>query len=366
MKALKKLLKAGKNVGEQENAFVAEHRVSNKFRFSKTFEVEDFNGLLFCQLVTVENGARKVISYWTNRDSYQSDAAPFKAALGDAEVMDGGWHSEIKTKNVPLWRRVSILSAILFITTVLGFWKTMSDQFDEWFEPPALEVFSGQQGPFQIVVNQDAEVSVLFRNQSISTRAIVGDIHCFLVDGTRSRPVFQNLQIVALEKGEKMTQNVPLNVPKAGGYILRTEATIKAGKFRMKRTQTNDFQIQVWPEFAFERAKVLQLNSNKCRIAVELISGTGSTNQLKCEALLTDDQDSGFETAGPAQGIPEVYRDPISKSAEIDWLAQPPGPFLTRKFVLYMNSELPKTAAEWTNLIDRIHFQASKYSPQNQ
>jgi hypothetical protein len=354
MKTLSKFFEAG----EQNNLYVAEHRVLKTFRFRKTFEAGDFKGLLFCQLVTEDSGERKVVSYWKNRDSYRAYAEPFKAALGHVEVLGGALHCEIKAKSVPLWRRVSILSVILFITTVLGFWKTMNDQFDEWFEPPELNVFSEQQGPFWIAVNQDAELPLLFRNKSMSTRTTVGDVRYILADGTTNQILFENPQIVALEKGEKITQKVRLKVSKAGIYVLKAEATIKTGKFRMKKTQTNDFPIKVWPEFAFERAKVLKVSSNRCSIAINLISGTSSTNRLRCEARLTNYQGACFENVLPTTDL-DKYCDADSMTTEIDWFTQSIGQFQTRTFTLYLYSELPKISAEWTNLIDRIEFKPS-------
>src|SRR5581483_391643 len=312
----RKLNKAAKAASKQENTFVVEHGVSKAFQFAPDFKIDKFNGLIFCQLIAGDGCGRKVVSYWKSRDGYHAAAGPFRAALGsNAEMTAAGLHCATRTGREPLHRRISILPVILFITTVLGFWKTMNDQYNEWFEPPQLEIFAERDEPFRIAVGDDASVNLFLRNESISTKALVKVVKCFLSDGVTNWSAFKSTRIAAVEKGEKLTQRVPLTFPKAGGYVLRAEALVKTGKFMPLRTTTNYFQIQVWPVFGFDPPKILTLTSNHCQIATPLISGLGSTNQVKCEALLRNNQGVCFENVTPSADDPIPTCDTEAKIA---------------------------------------------------
>jgi hypothetical protein len=252
-----------------------------------------------------------------------------------------------------------LLSGILFITTVLGFWKTINDQFYEWFDAPQAAVASDQRGPFRIAANENGNVEFFIKNQSISTRSLVKEVRCYLDDGQTNRQVFSSIGVVSLEKGEKTTQRIPLKISEPGKYVLRAEAIIKTGKFRASRTHTNEFQIQVWPDFAFEAPTVLQCSSNKCRLFVNFISGTGSTNQLQCDALLTNYQNTCFERISPTEKDAEMFCDPESKRADAQWMTPYMSPFQVRTFILYLRSDTPKSRIEWTNLAGRIELHSA-------
>jgi hypothetical protein len=360
MKADQQLDKAARVAAERDNAYLAEHRVSKGFQFDPGFKVKAFPGLLYCQLIRESGGARKVISCWRNRDSYKAEAEPFTAALGDARALTEGFHCAFRGSSIPPWKRVSILSVILFITAVVGFRKMMGDEWNDWFEPSELEISSEEQDTLRTVVNDPLGVQLHFRNRSLSTLAVLKEVHCFLDDGKTNWQVFANKQQIPVPKGEKTSQKFSITAPRPGRYTLRAEASGKTGRLRSTRINTNSFNLDVWADIEFKSAKILGFSSNKCQIAVDLFAGRASTNQVRCEASLTEYDTTCFEMVGPTTMEPDRYCDAASKQAEIDWQARPMSAFQVQPFVLVLHSESSKAAPEWTNLVRRIDFQVAR------
>jgi hypothetical protein len=348
--------------------YLVAHEVEPQFNFPPDFKIENFRGLFYCQQIVDANGANtRVISCWANQANFLMHRNKFLTAIrahGRAAEW-GGLHRELKTEKVSTFKKISVMSAVLAVTTLLGAYGTFRNQYEEWFAQPETALFANSfEDEINLPIAARENVQFTIKNVSKWSPASVQFTKFEVLDAGRKTATdvsvvgAVNTNFPSLAIGASQDILIPLKASRKGDYVLGIETSTKAGEFIPLKSQRRELKLHIWPNREFLPAQNIRPLGTKCIVDFPLSNGIPYAQGLACEALLTRMRGVVFRSASPSDGDPIMDSSPHpgNEVAVISWKTKGLSPMENPTMSLFLESDTNIPASTWTNIVQQIHL----------
>jgi hypothetical protein len=210
-------------------------------------DLAQYPGLLLLHMVQGSGEARRVLTYWVGQEQFDYAGGQLAGKIGARGQSLVGSVVDARFQTVPFWRKVSAYTLLLAVVGFLSSIKLLADQFDWLFSRPDLVII----GPADGVINAVERVASVETISLSSPLAIAqSDVHVAayqqISGNTDVTSPISDQTIPNLGAGTSYPLRLPLMLSKTGSYMLRVDATAKAGQLWPREKKQFLIPIKVW------------------------------------------------------------------------------------------------------------------------
>jgi hypothetical protein len=262
--------------------YVIVHRLHDQDQLPIDFELRQYQGLLFCNLIREKNTSC-LISYWREERLFCLNSNAFIKSTGAEELaQSAGYLTRHLGDKRRWWRSPAVWTAIVTVSAIVGAFAALWQQGEQLLETPDASVEFADDNPVDVLTGEVSRYKYSFTNQerftSIATTVTASVDALGRTGGARHFDRTSKID-AGTSKAFAFSETVRLRgtgevVPAPVTYQLHVEALARAGVMRGARNFLFDSPgFRVWWPLAATKPSFKYLAPGLCSVGGILYSG---------------------------------------------------------------------------------------------